>query len=107
MADEKEKSEINVNKVILIGTLERDVNIGTTANNKTVANLVIVTDESYVNNDGVRVEKSERHKVVAWGKQATYCSNLKKGQKVYIEGKNQTRKTEEGPINEVVAISIQ
>jgi single-strand DNA-binding protein len=98
---------INVNKVILVGILEKDANVGTTAGGKPVGNLSVITDESYTNNDGVKIEKTEKHKIVAWGKQAEYCRNLKKGRNVYIEGKNQTRKTDDGFVNEVVATSIQ
>ena len=98
----------NVNKVIIIGKLQRDANIGTTTNEKIVANLDIITDESYTpNNDSKKIEKYERHKIVAWGKQAEFCKTLKKDQTVYIEGKNQTRKTEEGFVSEIVAKEIQ
>ena len=99
--------EINVNKVFVVGILQKEPNIGTTNNNKIVANLEVLTDESYIGTDGQTIEKYERHKIVAWGKQAQYCKDLKKGQKVYIEGKNQTRKTEEGFVSEIVAKEIQ
>ena len=97
----------NVNKVIIVGKLQRDANIGTTVNEKIVANLDILTDESYTTNDNKKIEKFERHKIVAWGKQAEFCKTLKKDQSVYIEGKNQTRKTEEGFVSEIVAKEIQ
>jgi single-strand DNA-binding protein len=97
----------NVNKVIVVGVLQKDPNIGKTNNDKIVANLEILTDESYTTTDGKKIEKYERHKIVAWGNQAKYCEGLKKGQEVYIEGKNQTRKTEEGFVSEIVAKEIQ
>ena len=99
--------DLTINKVIIIGVIEKDPNIGETANNKIIANLTVVTDESYKNSDNTKIEKYEKHRIVAWGKQAEYCKTLKKGQKVYIEGKNQTRKTTDGIINEVVATKIQ
>lgn len=96
-----------VNKVIIIGKLQKDANIGTTSNEKLIANLEVITDESYTAKDGKKVDKYEKHKIVAWGKQADFCRELKKDQQVFIEGKNQTRKTDEGPVNEVVAQDIQ
>jgi single stranded DNA-binding protein len=99
--------KLNVNKVIIVGTLERDPNIGQTKNDKKVANLLVVTDESYTNNEKVIIEKYEKHKIVAWGRQAENCQNFKKGDKVYIEGKNQTRRTESSVITEVVATLVQ
>jgi single-strand DNA-binding protein len=98
---------MNINKVIIIGKLQKDANIGLTSNKKIVANLEVVTDESYLTNEGVKVEKNEVHKIVAWGKQAEYCRELKKDTQVYIEGKNQTRKTNDGFVSEIVAKEIQ
>lgn len=100
-------AEINKNLVIVVGLLQKDPNIGKTNNDKIVANLEIVTDESYTTSDGKKIEKYERHKIVAWGNQAKYCETLKKGDRVYVEGKNQTRKTDEGFVSEIVAKEIQ
>jgi len=100
-------SELNINKTIVAGRLEREPNIGQTNNGKKVANLVVVTDESYLNADGAKVEKFEKHKVVAWGKQAALCEELKKDDYVCVEGKNQTRRTESGVLTEIVATSIK
>jgi single-strand DNA-binding protein len=97
----------NKNLVIVMGKLQKDANIGETANGKIVANLEVITDESYITNDNKTIEKYEKHKIVAWGKQAEFCKELKKDQVVYIEGKNHTRKTEEGFISEIVAKEIQ
>jgi single-strand DNA-binding protein len=98
---------MNVNKVVIIGKLLKDANVGITKNKKNVSNLEVITDESYISADGTKIEKSERHRVVAWGKQAELCKDLKKDQQVYIEGKNQTRKTDIGFVNEIVAKEIQ
>jgi single-strand DNA-binding protein len=97
---------MDVNKIILVGTLEKDPNIGTTTNGKTVANLILVTNESYKNVEGKEVEKFERHKIVAWGKQAEICKTLKKDEKIYVEGKNQTRRTDSSVITEIVATLV-
>lgn len=82
----------NLNKVLLIGRLGRDPELRHTPSGP-VANFSIATDEAYTGRDGQKVEKTEWHRIVAWGKQAEFCSNfLTKGRLVYIEGKIETRK---------------
>jgi len=83
----------SVNKVIIIGRLGRDPEIKYTATGQAVANLSVATDESYKDREGNKVEKSEWHRIVVWGKQAEFCGNyLAKGRLVYVEGKLETRK---------------
>lgn len=83
----------SVNKVIIIGHLGRDPEMRYTSSGQAVANFSIATDESYKGNDGQKVEKTEWHRVVVWGKPAEFCGNfLNKGRLVYIEGKLETRK---------------
>lgn len=83
-----------VNKVILIGHLGQDVEVNQTGNGNAVANLNLATDESYKDRQtGQMVPKTEWHRVVLFGKLAEVAGEyLKKGSKVYIEGKLQTRK---------------
>ena len=100
-------SNLNINKIMIMGILDKDPNISTTHNGKNVSNLLIVTDESYTNTEGTKVEKYEKHKIVAWGRQAERCKELKKGDKVYIEGKNQTRRTDSSIVTEIVATLVQ
>jgi len=82
-----------INKVILIGNLGNDPDVKVTPNT-TFANLSIATDESYKDKTtGQMVPKTEWHRVVFSGKIAEICQlYLKKGSKVFIEGKLQTRK---------------
>lgn len=82
-----------INKVILIGNLGNDPDIKVTPNT-TFANLSIATDESYKDKTtGQMVPKTEWHRVVFSGKVAEICQlYLKKGSKVFIEGRLQTRK---------------
>ena len=82
-----------INKVILIGNLGNDPEIKAVADT-TFANLSIATDESYKDKTtGQMVPKTEWHRVVFSGKVAEICGQyLKKGSKVFIEGKLQTRK---------------
>jgi len=82
-----------VNKVILIGNLGRDPEIRHTSGGAPVANLAIATSESWKDKQtGERVERTEWHRVVAWGRLAEICGEyLSKGSKVYIEGSLETR----------------
>lgn len=83
----------SLNKVLLIGRLGRDPEMRYTASGQPVANFSIATDETYTSKDGQKVEKTEWHRIVVWGKQAEFCGNyLAKGRLVYIEGKLETRK---------------
>lgn len=83
----------SLNKVILIGRIGRDPEMKYTPSGQPVANFSVATDESYTGKDGQKVEKTEWHKIVVWGKQAEFCGNfLSKGRLVYIEGKLETRK---------------
>jgi single-strand DNA-binding protein len=83
-----------VNKVILIGNLGQDPDTRYTPNGNAVVNLNIATDESYKDRQtGQLVPKTEWHRVVMFGKIAEVAGQyLRKGSKVYIEGKLQTRK---------------
>lgn len=83
-----------VNKVILIGNLGQDPDTRYTPNGNAVVNLNLATDESYKDRQtGQLVPKTEWHRIVMFGKVAEVAGQyLRKGSKVYIEGKLQTRK---------------
>ncbi|WP_281177705.1 single-stranded DNA-binding protein [Endozoicomonas arenosclerae] len=83
-----------VNKVILIGNLGNDPDVRFSPNGSAVANLSVATSESWKDrNTGQPQEKTEWHRVVIFGKLAEIAQQfLRKGSKVYIEGKLQTRK---------------
>ncbi len=77
-----------LNKVILIGHLGKDPELRYTPNGTAVCNFSLATTEKYKADDGNWVDKTEWHNIVAWRKLAETCSNyLKKGSKVYLEGK--------------------
>ena len=83
----------SVNRAIIIGRLGRDPELRFTPSGQAVANFSVATDETYTGKDGQKVEKTEWHRIVAWGKTAEFCGNfLSKGRLVYIEGKIETRK---------------
>lgn len=83
-----------VNKVILVGNLGNDPDVRFTPNGSAVANLSLATSESWKDrNTGQQQEKTEWHRVVIFGKLAEIAQQyLRKGSKIYIEGKLQTRK---------------
>lgn len=83
-----------VNKVILIGNLGADPETRYTANGNPVTNLRLATDESYKDrNTGQMVPNTEWHRIVLFGKIAEVAGQyLRKGSKVYIEGRLQTSK---------------
>jgi len=83
-----------VNKVIIIGNLGKDPEIRYSQNGVAVASMSIATTESWKDkNTGQKQEKTEWHRLVAFGKTAEICGQyLKKGSSAYVEGKLQTRK---------------
>ena len=82
-----------LNKVMIIGRLGSDPEIRYTQAGQSICSLRVATDESYTDKDGNRVERTEWHSVVAFGKTADHCNQyLHKGSLVYVEGKLSTRK---------------
>lgn len=83
----------SVNKVILIGNLGKDPEVRHLENGAVVANFSIATSESYIDKTtGEKREVTDWHNIVAWRGLAKITeSYLKKGMKVYIEGKLRTR----------------
>jgi len=82
-----------VNKVMLVGRLGRDPELRYSSTGMPIANLRIATDESYVDRDGNKVDRTEWHTVVVFQRAAENCANfLAKGSLVFVEGSLQTRK---------------
>ena len=81
-----------LNRCTFIGNLGKDPEIRYTGTGKAVANFSIAINESWKDADGQTQEKTEWVNVVAWEKLAEIIQQyVKKGSKVYIEGKMQTR----------------
>ena len=103
----------SINKVILIGNLEADPELRNAATGTTVANFGLVTKEAWTSKDGKEEERTEWHRIVAWGRLGEICGEyLVKGKQVYIEGKLQTRSWEDRDGNkryttEVIAQTLQ
>jgi single-strand DNA-binding protein len=82
-----------VNKVILVGNLGNDPEVRYMPNGDAVANLSIATSESWKDKQGQLQEKTEWHKLTAYRKLAEIIGEyVKKGSRLYVEGKLQTRK---------------
>lgn len=83
----------SLNKVQLIGNLTRDPNLRYTPNNTAVCSFGVATNRTWTPTDGGdKQERVEYHNVVAWSKLADICGQLlHKGDKVYVEGRLQTR----------------
>jgi len=86
----------SMNKVILIGRLGSDTDLKYGANGTAQAKISLATSERWKDKDGNNQEKTEWHRIVAWGAQAEFAGEwLKKGQLVCIEGKLTTRSWEQ------------
>ena len=103
-----------VNKVILIGNLGKDPEVRYMPNGNAVANITLATSESWKDkSSGEQQEKTEWHRVVMFRRLGEIAGEyLKKGSKVYIEGKLQTRKWQDNSGNdryttEIVADQMQ
>src|SRR5690606_30979138 len=102
-----------VNKVILVGHLGADPELRYTQSCSGVCGLRVATNESWTDRSGQRQERTERHRVAGWGKQAENCSKcLSKGRQVYVEGRLRTRSWDDRDGNkryttEIIANDIQ
>lgn len=83
---------MNLNKAMIIGNLTRDPESRTTPSGQTVTNFSVATNLVWNNANGEKQEKVEFHNIVAWRKLGEICAQyLKKGSKIYLEGRLQTR----------------
>lgn len=103
-----------INKVILVGNLGQDPEVRYMPNGGAVANITVATSETWKDkNSGEQQEKTEWHRVVMFRRLAEITGEyLKKGSKVYLEGKLQTRKWQDQQGNdryttEIVADQMQ
>lgn len=83
-----------VNRVIILGNLGQDPDVRTMPNRDTVAKISVATSESWVDkNTNERKTQTEWHSIVFYRRQAEVAGEyLRKGSKVYVEGRLRTRK---------------
>lgn len=83
----------SVNRAIIVGTLGRDPELKYTTTGQAVCSLAVATSESWKDKQGDKQERTEWHRIKAWGKLAELCGQyLLKGRQIYAEGKIQTHK---------------
>ena len=82
---------MNLNKAMIIGNLTRDPEMRNTPSGAQVASFSVATSLVWTDQSGQKQQKSEFHNIVAWRKLAEICGQyLRKGAKVYVEGRLQT-----------------
>ena len=84
---------MDLNKAMLIGNITRDPELRSTPSGQSVANFGLATNRVWKDpNSGERRESAEFHNIVAWGRLAEICGQyLRKGSKIFVEGRLQTR----------------
>ena len=83
---------MNLNKAMIIGNLTRDPETKNTPAGTPVTSFSVATNYVWKDAGGQKQQKVEYHNVVTWRKLAEICGQyLRKGSKVYIEGRLQTR----------------
>jgi len=102
-----------VNKVILVGNLGDDPDVRYTQNGSAVANVSLATSETWKDkSSGETQEKTEWHRVVFFNRLAEIVEQyVKKGTKLYVEGRLQTRSWEQDGVKkystEIIASEMQ
>lgn len=102
-----------LNKVMIIGNLGKDPEMKYTQEGKPIASFSVAVSRTRKSQDGQNIDETEWFRVVAWERLAETCNEyLRKGSKVYIEGRLQTRKYtaqdgQERQMVEVVATDMQ
>ena len=82
----------NLNRATIIGNLTQDPELRTTSSGFSVVNFGVATNLTWTDKQGQRQEIPEFHNIVAWRGLAEVCAQyLRKGNRVYIEGRLQTR----------------
>ncbi len=97
------------NRVELIGNLTRDPELRYTPNGAAVVTFGLATNRTYLT-EGERKEEVDFHRLVAWNKLAEICNQfLKKGTKIFVSGRLQTRSwdTPEGQNRQITEIVVE
>jgi single-strand DNA-binding protein len=103
----------SLNRVLLIGNLGADPELSYTPSGTAKATMRLATHEVWTNKGGEKGERTEWHRLIAWGRLAEICGEyLTKGRQIFIEGRLQTRSWEDRDGNkrwmtEIVATNMQ
>ncbi len=97
----------SINKVLLIGNLGRDPEVRYTASGRAMATFSLATSMRWKDQDGGDQEKTEWHRIVAWGRLGEICGQyLNKGKQVFVEGRLQSRDWEDKDGNKRTTVEI-
>ncbi|OIO47287.1 MAG: hypothetical protein AUJ28_01015 [Parcubacteria group bacterium CG1_02_37_51] len=87
---------MDLNKVMVIGRLTANPEVRTTPGGDSVVSFSVATNFTWTNKEGNKQEKAEFHNIVAWRKLAEIMAQyLKKGSRIYLDGRLQTRSWED------------
>jgi len=90
-----EVNVMSINKAIVVGNLGRDPEVRALPSGQNVANFSVATKARFKDRNGEQQERTEWHRVVAFGKLADNCQRLlSKGRQIYVEGRLTTRQYE-------------
>ena len=82
----------SVNKVILVGHIGNKPEGRYTPSGASTASFSLATNESWIDSENEKQERTEWHNIISWNKLADFATEyLQKGQLIYIEGRLQTR----------------
>lgn len=97
----------SLNKVLLLGNVGKDPEVRYTASGKAVATFSLATSQRWKDQEGNEQEKTEWHRIVAWGRLGEICGEfLSKGKQVFVEGRIQSREWEDQDGNKRVTVEI-
>lgn len=83
---------MDLNRVTLLGRLARDPELKSLPTGKSVATFAVATGRVWTDPQGQKQQQSEFHNIVMWGKMAEVAHQyLRKGSRIYVEGRLQTR----------------
>ena len=83
---------MNLNKIMILGNLTRDPELRQTPAGQSVCNFDVATNRIWTAPSGEKNQKTEYHRVIAWGKLAEICGKyLVRGKLVFVEGRIETR----------------
>lgn len=100
-----------LNRVMLLGNLTADTELRSTGSGQVVLKIRLATNESYLDSNRQKKERTDYHQIVVWGKRAEALSRIMaKGDRVFVEGRIQTSSYDKDGVKhyrtEIVASNI-
>ncbi len=97
----------SLNRVMLLGRVGKDLEVRYTGSGRAVATFTMATSQRWRDQDGSDQERTEWHRIVAWGRLGEICGEyLGKGKQVYVEGRIQSREWEDQDGNKRTTFEI-